>query len=228
MSKGKHIVITGCTRGLGRALVDEFSAAGWTVSGCGRSEDIIAKMNADIGSPHHFYRVDIASDAAVEKFAHDVLSESGVPDLFLNNAAIINRNAPLWEISDEEISQILDINIKGVVSGIRHFVPSMIGQGSGVIVNLSSGWGRSASPEVAPYCATKWAIEGLSSALSQELPQGLACVAMNPGVIDTEMLQSCFGSGASAYPKAKQWAATAAPFLMGLNSNDNGKAVTAP
>jgi NAD(P)-dependent dehydrogenase (short-subunit alcohol dehydrogenase family) len=224
--KGKHIVITGCTRGLGRALVNEFAAAGWKVSGCGRSKSVIEEMNAEIGAPHRFYAVDMASDADVAAFAKSVLSEIGAPDLFLNNAAIVNRNAPLWEISDDEIAEILDVNIKGVVSGIRHFTPAMIEQGAGVIVNFSSGWGRSTSPEVAPYCATKWAIEGLNAALSQELPSGLACVALNPGIIDTAMLQSCFGPDASDFPKADEWAKTAAPFLMRLSAKDNGAALT--
>ena len=75
-----------------------------------------------------------------------------------------------------------------------------------MIVNFSSGWGRSTSAEVAPYCATKWAIEGLSQALAQELPKGMACVALNPGIIDTEMLRSCFGESAASYPDAAEWA----------------------
>ena len=71
---------------------------------------------------------------------------------------------------------------------------------SGVIVNFSSGWGRSTDAEVAPYCATKWAIEGLTQAFAQELPSGMAAVALNPGIINTDMLQSCFGGSASGYP----------------------------
>ena len=91
-------------------------------------------------------------------------------------------------------------------STVRQFLPAMISQGSGTVVNFSSGWGRSVSAEVAPYCASKWAIEGLSDALSQELPRGLATAALNPGVINTDMLQSCFGSGADAYASAQEWA----------------------
>jgi NAD(P)-dependent dehydrogenase (short-subunit alcohol dehydrogenase family) len=68
-----------------------------------------------------------------------------------------------------------------------------------VIVNLSSGWGRSVSPEVAPYCATKWAIEGLTQAFAKELPEGLAAVALNPGVIDTDMLRLAFGDDSERY-----------------------------
>ena len=97
-----------------------------------------------------------------------------------------------------------------------------------MIVNFSSGWGRSTSPEVAPYCASKWAIEGLSQALAQELPPGLAAVALNPGIINTDMLQRCFGPGASAYPTADEWAKKAVPFLANLGASDNGRSLTAP
>ena len=89
---------------------------------------------------------------------------------------------------------------------IRHAVPVMIERGKGIIVNFSSGWGRSTSPEVAPYCASKWAIEGLSQALAQELPRGLAAMALNPGVINTRMLQTCWGEHASSYEDADNWA----------------------
>jgi NAD(P)-dependent dehydrogenase (short-subunit alcohol dehydrogenase family) len=81
---------------------------------------------------------------------------------------------------------------------------------------------------VAPYCASKWAIEGLTRALAQELPPGLAAVPLNPGVIDTDMLRSCFGQEAAEYPSAEEWAERAAPFLLGLGPDDNGKPLTAP
>ena len=102
---------------------------------------------------------------------------------------------------------------------IRHLVPALLdAEEDAVLVNFSSGWGRSTSPEVAPYCATKWAIEGLTAALAQELPHGLAAVALNPGIIDTEMLRSCFVEGAGGYPDPKAWAETAVPFLAGLGA----------
>ncbi len=123
---------------------------------------------------------------------------------------------------------MIDVNIKGVANVIRHFVPAMIARGSGVVVNLSSGWGRSTAPEVAPYCATKWAIEGLTAAMAQELPRGLAAVAVNPGIIDTDMLRSCFGESASGYPSPSRWAEAAVPFLLGLGPKDNGKPMTVP
>jgi NAD(P)-dependent dehydrogenase (short-subunit alcohol dehydrogenase family) len=121
---------------------------------------------------------------------------------------------------------MVDVNLRGVVNVIRHFVPAMVAAKKGVIVNLSSGWGRSVSPEVAPYCATKFAIEGLTKALAAELPAGMAAVPLNPGVIDTDMLRSCWADGASAYPKAEAWAKTAAPFILGLGPQHNGQSLS--
>jgi NAD(P)-dependent dehydrogenase (short-subunit alcohol dehydrogenase family) len=104
----------------------------------------------------------------------------------------------------------------------------MLARGSGVIVNFSSGWGRSTSPEVAPYCATKYAVEGLTLALAQELPAGMCAVPLNPGIINTDMLQSCFGADAGSYPTPEKWAQKAVPFLLNLGPKDNGKSLTAP
>ena len=109
---------------------------------------------------------------------------------------------------------------------LKAFVPAMVKRGSGVIVNLSSGWGRSTAPEVAPYCATKYAVEGLTLALAQELPRGVAAVPLNPGVIDTDMLRQAWAEGASSYQKADQWAKKAAPFLLALGPKDNGRSLT--
>ncbi len=224
----KTIVITGATRGLGRNLVDRFAESGHTVVACGRSESAVAELKEHFGSPHAFEVVDVTDDASVAAWCQSVLDSHGPPDLLINNAAIINRSAPLWEITADEFSQIVDINIKGVANVLRGFVPQMIARGQGVIVNLSSGWGRSTSPEVAPYCATKWAIEGLTKALAQELPNGLAAIPLNPGVIDTDMLRSAFGASAGSYPNAEQWSYNAAPFLLKLGPKDNGESLTVP
>ena len=222
------ILITGCSRGLGRAMVDGFNSRGATVVGCARSQGAIDGLNQEIGNGRQFHALDISDDAAVAEFAKAVVQEFGAPDLLINNAALINHTAPLWEVPADEFSDVVDVNIKGTANTIRHFAPEMIERGSGVIANFSSGWGRSTSPEVAPYCATKFAIEGLTAALAQELPAGLAAVSVNPGIIDTDMLRIGFGSGASAYPGPEDWAKTAVPFLANLGPGDNGAALSAP
>lgn len=228
MSLGKIVLITGVTRGLGRAMAEEFARLGHTVLGCGRSIREIDKLREVLGKPHDFYPVDISDDSAVKSWASVVLISHGPPDLLLNNAGIINANARLWEIAAREFDAVVDTNLKGVANVIRHFAPEMVKRKSGVIVNFSSGWGRATDAEVAPYCATKWAIEGLTQSLAQELPSGMAAVPLNPGIIDTDMLRSTFGGSASSYPGPGEWAKAVVPFLLKLGPGDNGKQLTAP
>ena len=224
----RHVVITGVSRGLGRALVKGMIESGQRVSGCARSEKSIQSLQSEFPGPHRFDVVDVTQPDQVESWAQQVMEDPGPPDLLLNNAATINQNACLWEVPVDEFSDVIDINIKGVYHVIRSFLPGMLEQQQGIIVNFSSGWGRSTSPEVAPYCATKWAIEGLTQALADELPTGMAAIPLNPGVIHTEMLDSCFGEHAAAYPSAEQWAQRSVPFLLKLSSSDNGHPLTAP
>jgi NAD(P)-dependent dehydrogenase (short-subunit alcohol dehydrogenase family) len=222
------VLITGVTRGLGRAMAEEFARLGHTVLGCGRSKAHVSELRAALPAPHDFEVVDVSSDEQVKAWAEALLQSHNAPDLLLNNAGVINKNAPLWKISAQEFSQVVDTNLKGTVNVIRHFLPAMIRRQSGIVVNFSSGWGRSTDAEVAPYCATKWAIEGLTQSLAQELPRGLAAMALNPGIIDTEMLRSCFGGSASSYPSPAEWSKRAVPFLLQLTSRDNGHSLTAP
>ncbi len=221
------IWITGCTSGLGRALVTEFIKAGHTVVGAGRNEQKLATLRGAYPD-HHFIALEVSSEESVRDFCTQAEAATGAPDLLINNAAIINPNAKLWEIPAAQFDELTAININGVANMIRHTVPMMLSAGSGVIVNLSSGWGRSTSPEVAPYCASKWAIEGLTKALAQELPRGLGAVALNPGIINTEMLQRTFGPDAEMFPTAATWAKTAAPYITGITSAQNGQSLTAP
>lgn len=222
------VVLTGATRGLGRAMLGRFVALGDAVAGCGRSAEGVAALERTFGDPHRFAVVDVGDRASVDSWALDVLDRFGPPDLLINNAALINRNAPLWEVPAEEFDRVVDVNLKGVANVLRAFLPAMVARRRGVIVNFSSYWGRSTSAEVAPYCATKFAVEGLTQALAQELPDGMAAVPFNPGVIDTDMLRSTFGGSASNYSSPDDWAETAVPFLRSLGPKQNGTPVTAP
>ena len=227
MPAKKTVLITGCSRGLGRAMVSEFIARGWTVAGCAR--DAAAVKDLATSHPDHFFRTcDVSSDPAVAAFCRDLIESLGPPDLVLNNAAVINRNAPLWEVPAADFDRVIDINIKGPANVMRHVLPPMLRRGGGVIVNFSSGWGRGTDAEVAPYCATKWAIEGLSQAAAQDTGGKVAIIPLNPGIIDTAMLRSCFGAGAGGYPSPEEWAKAAVPFLAGLGKKDNGRPLTAP
>jgi NAD(P)-dependent dehydrogenase (short-subunit alcohol dehydrogenase family) len=225
----KLVVITGVTQGLGRAMVDRFDEAGWRVIGCGRSEEKIKELQDLYKVDHAFGTVDVSDDKSVADWAAEVYTRFGSPDLLINNASIVNRIAPVWEVSPEEFGQVMGINVNGSVNVLRAFVPGMILKGSGVIVNISSSWGRSAEAGLAPYCASKFAIEGLTQSLSLELPVGLAAVSLDPGgSINTPMLHVCGPEYVDSSPTPEEWAKSAVPYILSFGVEDNGRALTCP
>ena len=219
----KHIVVTGCSQGLGLALIQGFIDSGHKVSGCSRNALRMDALQERFGDQHYFEGVDVSKPDQVYTWANNCLGRQGPVDLIVNNAAIINPNANMWEVDDQQWSELIDINVKGVFYVSKAFLPSMIKANHGVLVNVSSGWGRSAAAEVATYCCSKWAVEGLTRSLAQELPSGVAAIPLNPGVIHTTLLESCFGSSASHFPSPEQWAEAAVPFLLGLSAAENGQ-----
>ncbi|XP_039132949.1 NADPH-dependent pterin aldehyde reductase [Dioscorea cayenensis subsp. rotundata] len=241
----KTVLITGVSRGLGRALTLELARRGHTIIGCSRSEDKIQALQDELQLPsdappvassssssssssskHLLSAIDVRSDESVKEFAKLVAQAKRVPDIIVNNAGTINKNNKIWEVPGEEFDMVIDTNLKGVANILRHFLPLMIERKKGIIVNMSSGWGRSPAAEVAPYCASKWAIEGLSRSVAKELPPGLAIVALSPGVVNTEMLASCFGSSAALYQSPEAWAPKAATMILNLTEDDNGASLT--
>ncbi|THG02575.1 hypothetical protein TEA_003130 [Camellia sinensis var. sinensis] len=284
----RTVLITGVSRGLGKALALEIAKRGHTVIGCSRSQENLNSLQADLSSSsssshsnpsssdkHLFMNVDVGfktrktirllppdkrvctcdlsamenietnpivhkkqlreglrnkklkqfllrSNSSVEELARAVVEKKGVPDII----GTINRNNRIWEVPVEEFDAVIDTNIKGVANMLRHFIPLMIESKQGIIVNMSSGWGRSAAAQVAPYCASKWAVEGLTRSVAKELPSGMAIVALNPGVINTDMLASCFGSSAALYQTPESWAPKAATMILNLTMADNGASLT--
>lgn len=228
MSTSRNILITGVSKGLGRVMALELASLGHTIDGCGRTQASLDALGAELGDGHHCRAVDVADPRQVDAWAADVLAAGRVPDLILNNAALITRRAPLWEIPEAEFSQLIDVNIKGVANVIRSFVPAMVERRRGVIINFSSGWGHSTAPHVAPYCASKFAIEGMTQALAQELPQGMAAIPLSPGIIHTEMLDTAFGAEANAFPTPQAWVHDAVPYILQLGAAENGQSCRVP
>jgi len=118
----KVVCITGCTRELGRAMVDEFMKLGWIVAGCGE-RGRCAGPASQARRATLFDVCDVSKEADVQRFCERAVAQVGVPDLLLNNAAIINPNQPLWEMSEQDIHSIIDVNIKGPIAMMRHLLP---------------------------------------------------------------------------------------------------------
>lgn len=226
MAEMRSIVLTGATRGLGRALVAELHARGQAVLGCGRDAARVAELGQAYPAPCEFAAVDVTDHEAVRAWAERLIAGHGPPDLVIANAGLMNSPAPLWDVPAAEFDALMAVNLSGVASVVRAFVPAMVRAGRGVVVNLSSGWGRVTSPGVAPYCASKWGVEGLTRALAQDLPDGLAAVALNPGIIATDMLRQAFGDGAASCESPESWAPRAAELVLRLGPRDNGASLT--
>ncbi|MFH5803026.1 SDR family oxidoreductase [Alienimonas sp. DA493] len=237
MSDRKLIVLTGCTRGIGRALAERFAAEGHVVSGCSRNEEALNELRAAFKPPHRFQRADVTREAHVDRWADSVFQQSGVPDLLIHNAGLINDRAPLWEISAAKCDAVVAVSVGGAASLARHFLPRMIeaakrdGKNRTVVV-FSSGWGRSASAGVAPYNAAKFGVEGLTKALAKDLeeaaPGRFCAVPFSPGVVETDMTRRNWGEDAASYPDPEDFAARAVPYLLGLGPEQTGESLTVP
>ncbi|KAI3408637.1 uncharacterized protein J3R85_020142 [Psidium guajava] len=228
---GRTVLITGVSKGLGKALALELAKRGHSVIGCPLPRQarlpplppLFLRRRCRFPS---LLNVDVRSNSSVEELARVVMDKKGVPDIIVNNAGTINKNNKIWEVPVEEFDAVID-NVKGIANMLRHFLPPMIQRKRGIIVNTSSGWGRSGAALVrCPYCASKWAVEGLTKSVAKELPDGMAVVALNPGVINTDMLASCFGNSASLYQAPDAWAVKAAAMILNLTGADNGASLT--
>jgi 3-oxoacyl-[acyl-carrier protein] reductase len=173
---GQIAVVTGASRGIGRATAALLVAAGARVAGCARhaAEGLVV---CDVGRP-----------ADVARFADQVLSEFGAPDLLVNNAGVVAR-ARLDETSTETWDAILDANLKGTFLVTRAFLPAMRARRRGRIVNIASISGRQGTAGLTAYCAAKHGVVGLTRALAEEVrDDGIVVNAVCPGSVDTEML----------------------------------------
>lgn len=226
MSIQKTFVITGISSGLGLALTRELLRLGHRVHGCGRRADPLGSDAGPDGN-YHYRQLDIMDFEAVKAWASEI-GEAGSIDFLIHNAAVIHANANLWEIDREALRAVVDINITGTFHVLQAFVPVMLEKRHGIIATLSSGAGRQGFAQISGYCASKWAVEGLTKSLAQELPEGMAAFPVSPGMVDTDMLRANFGEDAGNYQKADAWAQVAAPFFLGLDPDCSGESLTVP
>lgn len=226
------IIISGVSKGLGRALALEFAKLGHIIVGCSRNQTKLDSLQDElsiISSLNHLLlNLDVRSNDSVKEMAQIVSHKMGSPHIIVNNAAVINENVKMWEGCVKEFDNVIDTNIKGTANVLRHFIPLMISNNNqGIIVNMSSIYGRTAGPLVSAYSTSKWAVEGLSKSLAKEVPNGITVVALDPGIINTEMLACHIGDhSASQYQTPQEWATKAASMILNLSTADNGASLT--
>ncbi|WP_336766223.1 SDR family oxidoreductase [Bacillus cereus] len=225
----KSVIITGVTQGLGRAMVDRFHELGWNIYGCGRSKDKIEELKKQYSKIHDFQVIDVSDSQQVNNWANYILNTHTAPDMIINNASIVNQNAQLWKITAQEFENVMNVNVNGVVNVIRAFVPAMVARKEGIIINMSSSWGREGEAELAPYCASKFAIEGITKSMALELPHGMAVLALDPGgSISTPMLKSCAPQYINESPTPETWSNKAIEYILNITIDKNGDSLTCP
>ena len=155
-------------------------------------------------------------------------AEGVVPDLLLNNAGYFSPRARLAEVDPEQFQRVLMVNVFGPMLVTRAFLPAMLARGRGVVVNFTSARARHPAAEVGPYACSKAAVESMTRTLALELPEGMAAVAVSPGVIHTDMLEVSIPEQAGHYWKPEDWVKVAVPFLLGLGPEQNGEVLRIP
>ena len=223
-----HICITGVSRGLGRAMVNWFHNQGHQVTGIARNESAITKLQQSPGPETAFRSLDILQRNKVHAWAESICDTFGPPDLLLCNAGIIHPDTPFLDLDPEEFDRVQDVNLKGTANVIRALLPAMIQRGTGTVIGFSSGAGVKGYPEISGYCASKHAIEGLCKSLSKEIPDGMAVIPFQPGVIHTDMLDTHYGERAKEYPTPEEWVQRAGPYLLSLGREQNGESLRLP
>jgi NAD(P)-dependent dehydrogenase (short-subunit alcohol dehydrogenase family) len=185
MTAAPVTVVTGANSGIGRASAIHLAGAGHRVIGTVRSVAKAEKLNAmaaDAGVEVELVELDVADDASVADGFAEILGRAGRVDHLVNNAGV-GGNAVLEECPTELYLDVMNVNLCGVVRCTQAVLPGMRERRAGSIVNITSVAGRLAALAQSPYVASKWALEGVSEGLAQELaPFGIRVVIVEPGV----------------------------------------------
>ena len=187
----KTILITGGSRGIGRACVELFARKGWRVAFLCRAREDAAKMLVDNlraeGCDAEYFLCDVSDRARVNEVVGEILRRYHRIDALVNNAAI-SQIKLFTDLTPEDWRRMFAVNVDGVFNCTQAVLGGMISEKSGTIVNISSMWGQvGASCEVS-YSAAKAAVIGMTKALAKEVgPSGVRVNCVCPGVIDTDM-----------------------------------------
>ena len=196
---GKAAIITGASRGIGAATARELASQGVLVVLAARTlsetESIATEIRA-VGGKAVAVQCDVSNYDDVNAAISKCTSEFGRLDILVNNAGIIEPIARIADSDPHQWDQVVDINVKGVYHGLRASIPVMEKQGSGVIINLSSGAASGTLEGWSHYCATKAAVLSLTRCADKECREnGIRVVGLSPGTVATDMQVAIRASG---------------------------------
>jgi len=192
----KTVAITGASRGIGAAAAREFAAAGWRVALLARSEGQIAALAQEIGAGALPVVCDVGDWGSVQAAVQTVQARFGRLDAFIGNAGVIEPIARIEAVDPAAWSTAVDINLKGVLYGMRAAIPVMKRQGGGTIITISSGAAHNPLEGWSAYCASKAGAAMLTRAAHlEEAAHGLRIMGLSPGTVATDMQVTIKASG---------------------------------
>lgn len=189
--KGRVAIVTGASSGVGYAAARLFAREGATVVAAARRHDRLEHLVGEIaGEGHQGFSIptDVTDPAQVQRLATQTVALLGQIDILVNCAGGTTKIAPVEQFSNAEWRNVLDVNLNGVFYTTRAVIPTMKRQRSGTILNLGSRVGRVGVANIAPLCAAKFALAGLSQALAHELrPHNIFVTTVYSGLIDADI-----------------------------------------
>ena len=184
---GKNAIVTGSTRGIGRAIAESLAGAGARVAVVGRDQARAAEAAASVGSNARGYAADVSDPASVVALIEAVEKEFGQVDILVNNAGLTRDNI-LFRLKDDDWDAVLDANLRGAFVAIRAVARGMIKRRWGRIINIASVVGITGNKGQANYAASKAGLIGLTKSVAKELGSRNVLVnAVAPGFIETDM-----------------------------------------
>lgn len=190
--QNKSVIVTGSGRGIGEYIAKRLGREGANIVVTGRTTKDIEKVSEEInnkGGRSIFIKGDVTREEDVKKVIHETIKEFGKVDLVVNNAGVGFKKY-IWETGVEEFEELIDVNVKGVFLYMKHIIPEMKING-GLIINISSGAGKEGIPMLGAYCASKFAVIGLTESAAAEV-KNIKIVALCPGSVDTGMFKRLF------------------------------------
>jgi len=229
---GQAAIVTGASRGIGAATARALAEAGAAVLLLARSADRAEALAAEIrekGGRAHALQCDVSRWADVERAVRTGVEQFGRIDILVNNAGVIDPVGHMAESDPEAWGHAIDINLKGVYHGLRAVLPLMKAQGSGTVINISSGAAHAPLEGWSHYCAAKAGVHMLTEAADLECrANGVTVIGLSPGTVATEMQLAIRDSAMNPVSKLEwsdhippEWPARAIVFLAGPEGRDH-------